>query len=100
MKFIILSIITAEPEIIVLVLIHLLYNAFIKSHVKFSSSVWNSESATVKNKLESVQYKFLKYMFIRSITPENDQFHNIPSEFKLIKLFDSRNIIDVSYINL
>lgn len=66
MKFIILSIITAEPEIIVLVLIHLLYNAFIKSHVKFSSSVWNSESATVKNKLEWVQYKFLKYMFYKN----------------------------------
>lgn len=79
----------------------ILYNSLVRSKLEYACKVWDSDIRLYQSKIETIQNKFLKYLYYKEhgTYPDYGQYHNVRSEFNIIKLLHRREIIAINFIH-
>lgn len=81
--------------------IKILYNSLVRSKLEYACKVWDSGTTLHRNKVETVQNKFLKYLYYKKYGsyPDYDQYHWVRCLFNIIKLTHRRDIAGICFIH-
>lgn len=76
-----------------------LYNAYIFSKLNFATVIWNPQYSVYIDRLEKIQYRFVKYLGFKTFTPVNTITYEINRKsFGFLSLESRRKLNDVLFL--
>ena len=81
-------------------LLKIMYNAHVRSHLDYCSSIWSPQVKYLKDKIEKVQKVFIKELcFIEKVKFDSRLYFELCSQFGLATLENRRTVSDLLYFH-
>lgn len=80
------------------VCIKLIYMTYVRSVLEYASPIWNPQYITHKERIENIQYKFIRYLNYKTKT-KKDTYHCNLLQHKLMNLEDRRTLLDMALLH-